>query len=415
VFDRPPREPEWLSWLFVVVWSAAIYATIPFTRLLTSYVGDTWGREAFTYGVIAVIVLAALAALVGLLRRPQTSTGGLLWLLAIAAVLVWLTLWLGAGSPEEALHFVQYGPLGLLLFRAFVHRIRDVSIYAAAAITGGIVGTVDEVIQWLTPGRYFGLHDVGLNFLAVALVQVAIAAGVRPAIISGWPDGAGLRRLCYLAALAVAVLGLCLQNTPDRFAWYTARLPLLGPVLDGANVMVEYGYLYEDTEFGVFRSRLTMDALRQADRTRAVAAAALLDRYRGREAYRDFLKAYPGWRDAFVYEARVHLYRRDAYVRYAAEATDAARRDRRLAVAYRENRIVEKYFANLLAASSYVWPADLRADAGRAAATVDAPYDSAVSRALLTRVSRQQALWVSVGLCLGLVLLGFALGRRVRP
>jgi len=413
VFDRPPREPEWLSWLFVVAWSAMIYATIPFTRLLTNYVGDTWGREAFTYGVIAVIALAALLALVGLLRRPRTSPGGLLWLLAIAAVLIGLTLRLGATSPEEALHFVQYGPLGLLLFRAYAHRIRDVSIYAAVAITGGIVGTVDEVIQWATPARYFGLHDVGLNFLAVLLVQVAVAAGVRPAIVSGWPDGAGLRRLCYLGALAVALLGLCLQNTPDRVAWYTARLPLVATVFAGANDMIEYGYRHEDPDFGIFRSRLTTEALRRTDSARAADVAAVLDRYQEREAYADFLDTYPAWRDAFLHEARVHLFRRDAYLRYADEAEDATSRDERLAVAYWENRILEKYFGRVLAASAYLWPAEVRADAGRAAA-VGGRYDSAVSRALITRTNRRQMLWLSVGLCLGLVLLGFALGRRVR-
>lgn len=413
MFDRPPREPEWLSWLFVVAWSAAIYATIPFTRLLTNYVGDVWGRDAFTYGVIAVIVLAALLALVGLLRRPRTSPGGLLWLLAIAAVMIGLTLWLGGTSPEEALHFVQYGPLGLLLFRAYVHRIRDAGIYAAVAITGGIVGTVDEVIQWATPARHFGLHDVGLNFVAVLLVQVAVAAGVRPAIVSGWPDGAGLRRLCYLGALAVALLGLCLQNTPDRVAWYTARVPLVGTVFAGANDMIEYGYRHEDPEFGFFRSRLTTDALLRTDSSRAADVAAVLDRYQGREAYADFLDAHPAWRDAFLHEARVHLFRRDAYLRYAEEAEDATSRDERLVVAYWENRILEKYFGTVLAASAYLWPAEVRADAGRAAA-VGGRYDSAVSRALITRTNRRQMFWLSVGLCLGLVVLGFALGRRVR-
>ncbi len=86
---------------------------------------------------------------------------------------VYLTFGLKAGSPEEAVHYLQYGMLSLLLYRAFTHRVRDYSIYAAVIIAGTMVGMVDETVQWLTPGRHFGVRDIWLNFTAVALVQAA--------------------------------------------------------------------------------------------------------------------------------------------------------------------------------------------------------------------------------------------------
>ena len=42
-----------------------------------------------------------------------------------------------ASNPEEAVHFIQYGALGVLLFRAFSHRMRDPMIYLAAALARG--------------------------------------------------------------------------------------------------------------------------------------------------------------------------------------------------------------------------------------------------------------------------------------
>ena len=60
----------------------------------------------------------------------------------------------------EAVHYVQYGTLSILLFRAFSHRVRDYSIYGAVILTGTLAGMVAETIQWLTPGRVFDLRDV---------------------------------------------------------------------------------------------------------------------------------------------------------------------------------------------------------------------------------------------------------------
>ena len=127
---------------------------------------------------------------------------------------------------------------------------------------------VDETIQWLTPERTFAVRDIWLNFTAVVLVQLGLAAGIRPRFVSGWPGWASLRRVSYLAAMAVAYLGLCHLNTPDRIAWYTERVPFLGFIDPNRSMMVEYGYLHGDAPVQ-FRSRLTAEELRRSARERA--------------------------------------------------------------------------------------------------------------------------------------------------
>ncbi len=164
-------------------------------RPAVSYVEQNWGGDLFSYLVTTCVLLASAAAVVLLLKRRQKSLSGYAWLLGIAGVVIYLTFYLQSGSAVEAVHFLQYGMLSLLLFRAFAHRINDHSIYAAVTISGGTIGMLDETIQWLTPERYFGFNDIWINFTAVALVQVALAAGIRPRLISCWPDGTGLRRL----------------------------------------------------------------------------------------------------------------------------------------------------------------------------------------------------------------------------
>ena len=92
-----------------------------------------------------------------------------------------------SANPEEAVHFLEYGVLGLLIYRALTHRVKDVSIYFMALMIGAMVGMMDEAIQWVTPKRFWGLNDIWLNFFAVGLTQVAFAKGLRPSIISGRP------------------------------------------------------------------------------------------------------------------------------------------------------------------------------------------------------------------------------------
>ncbi|MBD3871962.1 MAG: VanZ family protein, partial [Acidobacteria bacterium] len=59
------------------------------------------------------------------------------------------------GQPEEAVHFLEYGVLGVLLFRALSTHIHDGSVFAAGALIGILVGIFDEIIQWFVPGRYW--------------------------------------------------------------------------------------------------------------------------------------------------------------------------------------------------------------------------------------------------------------------
>jgi hypothetical protein len=411
MFDRPPRKPEFLSWTSVVLWSGLIFATVPFVRDAVDYVQEQWGGGAFTYGVTGIVILVSAAAVALLLKLRRKSVAGYAWLLGIAGLVVYLSFEFKARSPVEAVHFLQYGILSVLLYRAFSHRVRDYSIYVAATVAGTIVGMIDETVQWMTPGRQFEVRDIWLNFTAVALVQVALAAGIRPKIVSGWPDGASLQRLCRLGAVAVTYLGLCYLNTPERIAWYTAHIPLLNFIDYNRSLMTEYGYLHGDATTGLFRSRLTAEELRRFAKDRAEEGARILDRYRDREQYREFLDIYTPVTDPFLHEARVHLFSRDVNLEWARNAEPGGKRSLQFTNAYWENRILEDYFGELLHASSYPWPAGLEAEIRKNIQT-ERTYDSLQSRYLITAYSQRQVFWFFLGAVLMLLLLGGYFGRR---
>jgi hypothetical protein len=411
MLDHPPKERAALSWGYVVLWSALTFVTIPFVRYGVTFVKQRWGSEVFTYVVAACVLLAAVSALYATRRRWSLSS--FVWLFGIAGLVIYLTFGLADGNPEEAIHYVQYGVLSLLLFRAFSHRVRDYSIYLAAAIVGTLVGMMDETLQWLVPGRYFDLRDIVLNMKAVVLVQIGIAAGVRPRMISGWPDLVSVRRLCYLSAVMLGYLGLCLQNTPDRIAWYASNVPGLGGIDPDRSIMVEYGYLHGDAANGFFRSRLKVEDLRRASMERADEGRRILDQYRERERYQEFLALYSPLADPFLHEARVHLVRRDSHMRRASNTEQRDRQARYFATAYWENRILQDYFGGVIRGSSYEWSAQNEADV-KAAADLSKPYHSAVSKHLIVRFSPMQMALLFAGAVGAFLLGGYACTRALR-
>ncbi len=101
----------------------------------------------------------------------------------------------------------------------------------------------------------------------------------------------------------------------------------------------------------------------------------------------------------------------DVHLERARNAEPGDKRRRDFATAYWENRILEDYFGELVRASSYRWPAGLEAEVRNGFRT-DRPYDSWVSRHLITSFTRGQVFWLFLGAVIGLLLLGSWFGRR---
>jgi hypothetical protein len=416
MLQNPPQEKPWVSWLVVSIWSLFIFSTIPLARMIQKFVSEQWGRELFTYAVLATIAVALLAAIYTVARyRPAIRGSRFFWLIATAAIFAGYTIQLGKRSPEEAIHFIQYGVLGILVFRALAAGHHDITVYFSAAVICGIIGTVDEIIQWLVPQRYWGLRDVWYNFFSAAMVQVAIAKGLKPTYIAGRPNLSNLRFLCRLLAAAAALIGVCLINTPARIAWYAERIPGLGYLKVNESVMAEYGYRYNDPDIGIFHSRLSPDKLRNADLERATEAAALLNIYRDRSDYKDFLNTYTPVNDPFLHEARVHLFSRDTNFSRAMElGQNSDYYGLLLTTAYRENQIMEKYFPNTLRASDYIWHSGKLVLAEKHLLQ-NKVFKSWVSRHLITSVTEAQVGSFFALLVLGLVLLNRYLKRYENP
>ena len=409
MFDRPPNERETLSWLMVATWFGLILFSIPLVRYGTDYVNVTFGRAAFSYGVSLLLIMATSVTLTYLIMRGGMTVTRFLSLGAITAYVVFLTFGLPSDSTAEAVHFLEYGILGLLIYRAFAHRVHDISIYPSVILLGTLFGTIEETVQWLVPGRVFDLRDIWMNFTAVALLQLAIATAIRPSAISKTLKPRSGRRLCHLSALLLAGLGLCHLNTPKAIAVYTTRFPVLAFIWHADDVMIEYGQYYEAPNTGVFRSRFTIEELHRLSSSRADDAANAFGAFETHEDYVSFLKEHTALKDPFFHEAALHLYSRNSNLVRARISTKPDEQQLRYTFAHRENAILEGYFGPILPSTGSLWSPKVKqevhenGDPGR-------QYESSVSRRLITSFSQKQALWFST---IGVIIL-LGLGQLVR-
>ena len=157
VTRSPSLRPPLLLALFIV-------ATAPFMGTLRDLLLDLFGRRfvvalaaGFAFVVAGLVVAAALRV-----REPRRST----WLLRLGGLALALVLLgvqvvgFGTGNLQvdavERIHFLEYGALGLLFYRAFRRRFPrhkriarwTLPIWLHVSITGVVVYWMLYRMQW---------------------------------------------------------------------------------------------------------------------------------------------------------------------------------------------------------------------------------------------------------------------------
>ena len=311
------------TWRMAIAVSAAVLVILsaPFAQQAFTLVANRWPGQLRTIGVAATAVPAGIALLFAFAIIRERRVVRYL-LLAGAAVVAGGYIVTSSLSFAESFHFVEYGLLGLLFYHA-VRPAEDGSAIALPILAGVIAGTADEWFQWFIPIRAGEARDVLLN-------AVAASCGLMVALAVDPPDRFTLRlepqsRRRVVRWSAAAVIG---------FAVFFRT--------------VHVGYEVHDPEIGSFLSRFTAAELARAAEDRA-------DRWKDRPPV---VQRWIAREDQYLSEGLWHVQRRNR----AWQAGD-------IQAAWRENRILELFYAPVLDTASYAgadghrWPADQREDA----------------------------------------------------
>jgi hypothetical protein len=329
--------------LLAIAASAAVILSAPFIRDIRDWIRAQFPGQFVTVVAGAVGLTIAAAVVVALARirdRRWLRYGAIAGSLLIGTA---YALWNAQGIPEvdavERFHFVEYGLVTLLFYRA-ARPLGDASVFVLPVLAGLLVGTFEEWLQWFIPGRVGDMRDVFLNGAAI-VCGILFSIGVDPPerLAAGLRSGS-LRRIGVIAALVMLVFALFVHS-------------------------VHLGQEVTDPEAGRFRSRYDAATLAGISRDRVAEWKRNPPLQRPERLARE---------DQYMSEGHLHVQQRNRQW----EAGN-------ISAAWFENLILEKFYAPVLDTPSYLsatghrWPDAQRADADhrhKPAATTAQAYES---------------------------------------
>jgi VanZ family protein len=329
--------------------SAAIVLISPFMGQLQSFLRRSLSTRAYVllFGVcvLGAVLAAIVFALLRIRERPASAFGfggpsraaRFGWLIA-ALTLGGGYMWLNATPyPEvnavERVHFVEYGLIAFLFYRVWKDA-GDVSSLILPLLAAFVVGTFDEWLQWFIPVRVGEAHDVFLNLTSI-VCGLLFGVALQPPDAFSWRPRSGTLRRVGLAAGMVWLV----------FATFVSQVHL--------------GYENAVEGIGRFRSHYSTDRLGELQQDRLARWSADPPRVLRRLSQED----------QYLDEGLWHIRQRN--------------RAEQPAEAWRENLILERYFAPVLDIPTYAtpeatrWPSEQRVNMEAAGGIAATPFVSA--------------------------------------
>ncbi len=164
-------ERERRLWIFAFAVVIAIYASLPFAGQLADVLRASDLLEiSFAAGMLLIVLMVIAHALQS---RPNAATVTI----ALGVIAAYLLVFVRIANPAERTHLIEYGVVSLLTLEALRERARNGRFAPAPALLAIViattVGTIDEFVQGVLPGRVFDTRDILFNALAGILAVAA--------------------------------------------------------------------------------------------------------------------------------------------------------------------------------------------------------------------------------------------------
>ncbi len=171
-------SPAGRAWIWTVLYTAVLLASAAYVRPITTAIRRGLGPA---FGLITALgyVGLGLGLLGAIFGRPAGRPR------LVAGITLGLVLAVLAGclavipSPEERIHFVEYGLLGGLALRAFEHHLPGAWAWAAAALYALGIGIMDELYQGILPDRFYDIRDIAMDGVGGILGWVTLRFVLR--------------------------------------------------------------------------------------------------------------------------------------------------------------------------------------------------------------------------------------------
>ena len=152
-------------WSQVFLWVFLIYSTLYVVRPICEFLKSHTPFYILTNIFMAILLFSLFIFSLSKIHMKRRSS--------FLILLFIVSLYAGGLKiiqiPEEKLHFVEYGILGFLTYRAIALDVKGYAVYGLSLLLTSVLGWIDEGIQYFLPNRYYQTKDVLLNCVSAGL------------------------------------------------------------------------------------------------------------------------------------------------------------------------------------------------------------------------------------------------------
>lgn len=167
--------PKTRDWFVAIAYVILIYATLEVARIPMAFLrAHGWLRIS-----LAIIFSIAAFSVVNLMIRQKINSP---WKYAalVAIGIIYFFMMRTVQMPEEQIHFLEYGLVGIFFLRALRHQVQNSwKLWVGAFLLASLAGWIDELLQGISPHRHYDIRDVRLNAISAGL-GLLLARIVQP-------------------------------------------------------------------------------------------------------------------------------------------------------------------------------------------------------------------------------------------
>lgn len=170
--------PRVLYWSLVTVYTLILpHAIVVYDVIKKHFSHHIAGKVP-----LAIIFFFGIVYLVSVIKMKKGIKSWLLLLPCTIIVYIFLKL---EPNPNKHIHIPEYIVMAWLLFEALSIDYKGKGILVLVFICSSLLGVVDELMQGIFPGRYYGWQDMIMNS-AASFVGTLTLAGLRTIPAGDW-------------------------------------------------------------------------------------------------------------------------------------------------------------------------------------------------------------------------------------
>ena len=134
-----------------------IYSTLSVTPFIWNFLYTFLEQKFLSIVVNIIFIIITLLIIYFLTKKKKSKICFFFLLIFLFLILLLITR---IEKPAERIHFLEYGILGALIFKATGEKVKQ-NIFAIILLF--IIAVIDELIQYMLPNRVGDIKDIVMN------------------------------------------------------------------------------------------------------------------------------------------------------------------------------------------------------------------------------------------------------------